>query len=275
MTDQTSVKAEEKVVENVTTQTDSPKVEEPTTEVQTTTVEGVDQVSTSESTDDSPAGSENWTAEQRRAFQEMRLENKRLKEQVQATTKKESAFNVFRPQTPPVSQPAQVRVEDYQDQLTGETNWTAYNQAVNTAIANASKQAEFVAQQTAQDIVDENNARTKYPELFNDQETEQEIADRWFAAKMRGENPSITQIAERVAKRYSRAVSKAEKIGAEKAFNELSEKEQAGLSASGQTSEPARQEASQEDIERLRVRSRGGDDDAITARISKIPYANK
>lgn len=275
MTDQKSVAVEEKVVETETAQTSSPQVEEPTTEVQTTLDESVDQGSSLESPEDTPVGSENWTAEQRRAFQEQRQEIKRLKEQVAEREKSESAFNAFRPQTPPVSQSGQIRVEDFTDPVTGETNWSAYNHAVNQAIVGANQNAAFVAQQTTQELIDENNARTKYPELFTDKETEQEIADMWFAAKMRGENPSIVQIAGRVAKRYGKAVSKAEKIGAEKALTEVSEKEKAGLSASGQTAEVGQKVSSEEELADLSYKTRRGDDSAIAARISKIPWANK
>lgn len=273
MTDQTSVVAEEKVqVENETTSTKSPQVEVPTTEEQTTQEVSVDQDTSSESTDDSLAGSENWTAEQRRAFQEQRQEIKRLKEQVESKPS-ESAFAAFRPQSAPVSQP--VKIESFTDPISGETNWDAFNAAQTKREQDLISQAQFVAQQTTQELMDENSARIKHPEEFKDKNFEQRVADRWFAAKMRGENPSVSQIADDEARLYSKAVSKAEKIGAEKAFTELSEKEKAGLSASGQTSQPSRQEASQEDIERLRVKTRGGDDDAITARISKIPWANK
>jgi hypothetical protein len=275
MTDQKSVVAEEKAVETDTTQTSSPQVEESITEAETTQEEVVDQSSSSESTDDLPGGSENWAAEQRRAFQEQRQEIKRLKEQVSTREESESAFKSFRPQTPPTGQLNVPRVENYQDPYTGETNWTAYNQAVAQREQNVLQQARFEAQQTTQDVIDENNARNRYPELFKDRETEQEIADKWFAAKMRGENPTITQIADRVAKRYGKAVSKAEKIGADKALTEVSEKEQAGLIASGQTSTGSVQAASSEELADLSYKTRRGDYDAITTRISKIPWANK
>jgi hypothetical protein len=54
-----------------------------------------------------------------------------------------------------------------------------------------------------------------------------------------------------------------------------SEKEQASLTVSGQTSQPAQQAASAEQLEELGRKSRFGDDDAIAARMSKIPWANK
>lgn len=281
MTDVKSEAVEKEVVETDTTQVAPPATKEPATEAETVEKE-TDQAPSTESESDLPAGSENWTEEQRRAFQEKRLENKALKEEVERLRQeggerahKESAFSAFRAQAPVAGQP-EIRIENFTNPVTGETDFAAYNRAVNEVITQrATQSASQIAQQTTQELLDENNARQKYPELFNDPETEQEIADRWFAAKMRGEDPSIADIAGRVAKRYGKAISKAEKVGVEKALNEVSEKEQAGLSASGQTSEPARQQTSSEEFERLRTRTRVGDYDAVAARVSKIPWANK
>jgi len=264
--------AEEKEVEVETTQVPSPDTKDSTTGDQTTAKESGDQGSVAEDESDLPVDE----MERRRAFQEQRQEIKRLREEVAARGPRESAFNAFRAQTPPVGQTVAPRIENYTNPVTGETDYAAYNQAVNQVITQqASQNAAYIAQQTTKELLDENNARQKHPELFADQETEQEIADRWLAAKMRGENPSISEIADRVAKRFKRAISSAEKVGAEKILTEVSEKEKAGLSASSQTAQPARQQASQEDLERLQTQTRRGDDDAIAARISRIPWANK
>jgi len=261
------VKAEEKVVEE-TTQTDSPKVEVPTTEEQTIQEAKTD----SQVTEDLPVDEE----EQRRAFQAQRLEIKRLKEEKEARVKSESAFDVFRPKEAPVASSIPIRVEDFTDPYTGEVNWNAYNTAVNNTLQNVQKTARFEAQQTTQEIIDENNARSNYPDLFADRETEQEIADRWFAAKMRGENMSVSEIAKRVAKRFGSAVSKAEKIGAEKILEEVSPKEQAALAAEGETSTSSRQQLSDEEFERLKRQSRGKGseaEDAIATRLKAVPYS--
>jgi hypothetical protein len=268
MTDQTSDAVVEKPVETVTTETSSPQVENPITGGETTDSEHVDQGSEPESPESLPEDTE----EQRRAFQQMRLENKRLKEQLEQGDGK-SAFSAFRPQQPPVSQP--VRIENFTDPTTGETNWQAYQVAQTQREQQTINQATFAAQQATQEILDENNARSKYPEQFKDKNFEQRVADRWIAAKLRGENPTISNIADDEARLYGKVVSKAEKIGAEKALNEVSEKEKAGLSVSGQTSQPAQRITSQEEFERLRVKTRLGDDAATTARLSKIPWANK
>jgi hypothetical protein len=249
------------------TQTSSPQVEAPTTEGQTLP-------------EANPAGvpndpEANMSEEQRRAFQEQRLEIKRLKEEKQARLKNESAFNVFRPQ----AQPGQVgvNIDNYRDPITGEYNLGAYNQAVNAAL----QQTVAVAQQANQSVderLDEYQARNRHPELFDDPEAEEEIASRYLYYKMSGKNVTISDIADSVAKKYSKAVSKAEKIGAEKALEQVSPKEQAALQAAAQNSNPARASQSQDDLERLRQMSRGRDsfaDDAIVARLKSIPWANK
>jgi hypothetical protein len=92
---------------------------------------------------------------------------------------------------------------------------------------------------------------------------------------MRGENPSISDIASRVAKRFGTAVSKAEKIGAEKILEEVSPKEQAALAAEGGTSSTTRNQISDDEFETLRRQSRGKDssaEDAIAKRLKAVPY---
>ena len=264
-------KAEEKEVETDTTQVAPPTTEEPTTEVQTDVKVSDDQGTVTEISDDVPEDVE----EQRRAFQSMRQEIKGLKSEIQNRKSGESAFSAFKQQTPPVGQINAVNIQDFQDPITGETNWQAYNQQVNVALNQVRQSATYEAKEAVKEEMDEQNARTRHPELFADPEVEQEIADRWIAAKMRGENPSITDIADRVSKRFSKTISKAEKIGAEKILNEVSEKEQASLTVSGQTSQPAKQAASAEQLAEMSTRTRLGDDDAIAARMSKIPWANK
>lgn len=261
--------AEEKVVETETTQTEAPQVESPITGDETVQEKDVVQTPVAEESGE-PTG---MNEEQRRAFQEQRLEIKRLKEEKETLPRGESAFDAFRVNTPPV-QSGPVNIETFRDQYTGETNWQGYNQAQQQREQAIVQQARFEAQQTTQDLLDENNARQKHPELFADQNTEQDIADKWLAAKMRGENVSISDIADRFARSSKQAVSKAEKIGAERILNEVSEKEKAGLTAQSQSSQGV-SSTSQEEAEALSVNTRRGNDDAITARISKIPWANK
>ena len=269
--DQVENKAVEQKAVETTTQTESPQVEAQTTEEQTPK----GQATPEEVPDEIPANEQ----ERRRAFQEQRLEIKRLKEESRARQQSESAFAPFRA-APAVDQSA-VNVQTYTDPLTGETNWAAYDQAVNARIQRA-EQLATMANQTVEEKLDERDARQKYPDLFADPEVEQEIADRWFASKMRGETYSVSEIADRVAKRFAKAVSKAEKSGAEKALEQVSPKEQAALSVQSQTSAPNRQAQSDEEYEKLRLQSRGGrlasDTDstmAIAYRMKNIPWANK
>jgi hypothetical protein len=271
MTDQNSVKAEESAVEPETTQVDSPTTEEHITNVQTEVKVSDDQGTVTEESVDLPEDVE----KQRRAFQEQRQEIKRLKSEIQNRTRGESAFSAFKQQTPPVGQVNAVNIQDFQDPVTGETNWQAYNQQINVNLNQIRQSAAHEAQQAVREELDEQNARNRHPELFSDPEVEQEIADRWFAAKMRGENPTISDIADRVSKRFSKTISKAEKIGAEKILNEVSEKETAGLTVSAQSAQPARQTASAEKMRELSEKTRMGDNEALAARMSQIPWANK
>jgi len=261
--------AEEKVVETETTQTESPQVENPITEGETTQGEQVQTPVAEDSLE--PAG---MTEEQRRAFQEQRLEIKRLKEEKEALPRGESAFNAFRAQAPQVPS-TPVQVQNFTDPITGETNWQAYNLAQQQREQAVLAQAKSEARSEVQEILDEERARTKYPELMNNPVTEKQIASRWLYEKVNGNNVSISDIASEFARNFKQAVSKAEKIGAERILTEVSEKERAGLTAPSQSSQGAVRASSQEDTERLIAGTRSGSDDAITARISKIPWANK
>ena len=261
--------AEENVVETETTQTESPQVESPITGDKTMQEEDIVQTPVAEDAQ-LPADTE----EQRRAFQEMRLENKRLKEEAEARPKAESAFNAFRAQTPPAPT-GPVQVQQFVDPMTGETDWQSYNQAQQVREQQILAQARYEAKSEVQETLDEERARTKYPDLMNDPVTEKQIASRWFYEKSIGNNVSVTDIAGEFARNFKQAVSKAEKVGAERVLNEVSEKEKAGLTATSQSSQGSARIASQEQNEQLSVGTRRGDGDAITARISKIPWANK
>lgn len=253
--------AEESAVET-TTQVSSPQTEVSSTETQTpqesATQAEVSDVSTQ-------------TEEERRDFQIRRLaeENRRLKDEKEARAKHESAFNAFRPTQVPTTG---VQIENYQDPSTGEVNWQAYNYAM---VQTAQQAAQVAAQATTQDLMDEQSARTKHPDLFSDPEVEQEIADRWVAAKLRGENRTISQITDAVAQRYGKVSSKVEKAAMEKVLTQVTEKEQAALAAPAQTSAPARQAVAQSDLEDLRVATRFGKTEATAVRMKSIPWANK
>jgi hypothetical protein len=258
----------EEAVEPNTTQDVSPASEAPTTEEQTVETQETEgqEVSESEGTDE----------ESPRDYQIRRLaeENRRLKEERKARSQGESAFQAFRPQIP-TGAVQTVRVEDHADPITGEINWGSYNQAVQARDSKLIEQAKWEAQQTASELFEENDARQKFPQLFEDPEAEQEVADLWLAAKLRGQKVTVTEIAGKVAKRYQKAVSKAEKAGAEKVLSEVSEKEAAGLEASSQNSNQASRSVSQDERNRLATETRKGNTDAIAERLKSIPWANK
>ncbi len=209
--------------------------------------------------------------EQRKAFQAQRLEIKRLKEEKELLAQVEgpSAFEQFRPRA---SQGVQsVNIQEFTDPNTGEINMDAFNA---TVLQRAESVATSKAQQAVAEQLDEANAKTKYPDLFKDKDIEQEIADRWFASKMRGEDKTITQIAETVNKRFTKAVSEAEKIGAERALTEVSPKEAAALAITGQN-QANRQSISDTEHEKLvNLTRRGGStgEDAVAARLAGIPW---
>lgn len=252
---------QKEVVQNAV-ETETTQVNSPQTEVETATPQ------TEQAGTDQAKELPVETEEQRKAFQEMRLENKRLKEEVAARVKNESAFEAFRPkpQIPSFSS------EQFADPVTGEVDWMRYNAAQEAKVtATVTAQVEDRLKQER----DESSARSQFPELFADPDVEQEIADRWFAAKMRGEDPKITDIASKVSKRFQKATAKAEKIGAEKALTEVEPKEKVALTASGQSATQAQRlqdsEADQNRVSAIRY----GSDDALAEAMSKIPWANK
>ena len=252
--------AEEKAVETETTQDSSPKSEEAPTKPQTPKEEVIPQETPQEvpeETSDVDVDS-TMTEEQRKAFQEQRLEIKRLKEEVEARGKSESTFDQFRPRPT-----GAVDINTFTNPVTGEVDWPRYNQAVNT-------QTQATASQTAQEVYDEQRARDKYPEVFADPDLEEALAGQWLASKLQGKTVSIASLAERFSKKLAGATSKAEKEGAKKALTELTPKEQAALSAQGQSS--SGKDQALEDEEDLRLRTRKGDDDALAKLMGSVAY---
>lgn len=244
--------AEQNVVETETTQTASPPVEAPVTE------QTAEPVSTPEG--ELPDVEKGMSEEARKAFQEQRLEIKRLKEESEAREKSESAFQVFKPQ------PQDVDINQFAD-AQGQVNWTAYNNAV-------AQRARFEASQAAEEKFDELNAKKDYPELFSNPRTEKLIAAQWLYEKMAGKPASIYAIAKDFSKDFEKAVTKAEKSGAEKMLTQVSQKEQAAVTPS-QTSSNAKQAMSNDELEKLRRQSRGRgseSDDAIAQRMKGIPW---
>lgn len=241
-----------------TSEDSSPQSEQETTEPETTQEAELD------AHEDTEEASE-MTEEQRKSFQRMRLENKKLKEEIQARQKGESAFDVFRPKAPTGG----VDINNYVDPNTGNVDWGSYNNAVVQS-------AQAAASQTVSEQLDEQTARQKYPEVFENPDLEEAIAGRWLAAKLQGKDVSITELADKfsglVQKEVDKAERKAEKRGAEQALNELTPKEAAALKAQGTTSAPARQAQSAEDEESLKVAARYGNEDALAALVGGVGW---
>ncbi len=253
--------AAQSAVETDTTDTISPQVEEQGNQAQT------EQGETPEvNVDDFPTD----VAEQRKAFQEQRLEIKRLKEERETKVEpnRPSAFAAFRPQSP---QAGVVNIQQFTDPNTGDINLDAYNAAV---LSRAESVATQKATQAVTEQLDEANARSKYPDLFKDADIEREIADRWLAAKVRGEEVTVVQVADQVNKRFSKAVSNAEKAGMERALTEVTPKEAAALAVTGQTRQ-SRQSGSDAEHAKLVNESRMGGlkgENAVAARLAGIPW---
>lgn len=251
--DETKNVAAESAVET-TTQPSSPQGKAPETQVETTTKE--QQVVEP----DLP----NEESEARRAFQQQRLENKQLKEELdrlkseqEGRMRNESAFNSFRAPTQPGVQ--QVDINQFVEPTTGEVNWNGYNAALN---ASAQAIAANQASQTVKEQLDEYQARSKYPDVFKDKELEKEVAARYLFERLNGNtNVTVESLAGQVAKRINKALDKAAQQGAEQALTELSPKEQASLAVQGTTSAPSRtaQSAEEEQATRLKIR-RGGEE---------------
>lgn len=243
-----------------TAQDSSPQSEEPTTEVQGTQETQVEPEKTTEKVSEDA-----MDEEQRKAFQDMRLKIKKLEDEKKARLKGENAFDVFRPKPQ-----ANVDINSYVDPVSGNVDWNAYNQAVIT-------NAQAAASRTVQEQLDEQNARSKYPEAF--EKFERAIAGEWLSAQLKGKPVSVTELAESYSQMLQadtvKVEKQAEKRGAEQALTQLTPKEQASLQAQGTTSQPARQAQSAEDVENLRIKTRYGDNDALANLMSRVPYVNK
>lgn len=258
MTDENNVVAQQ-VVDEQTTQTSSPQVEEAPSQPQTSEAPVATEVP-----DELPESVE----EQRRAFQEMRRELKALKEAKEESVPQSegSAFDAFRPQGNVV--PQTVNPDAFTDPVTGMTDLGAYNNAV---MANA----RAAAVQATQEAMDEQTARSKHPDLFADPTSERQIADLWFAAKMRGENVTVTQVADSFAQRFGKVVSKAEKAAAERVLTEVSAKEQASAGVPAQSGTVGQAAVSYEADDGLKERARFGDENALAELMARVPWAGR
>lgn len=237
--------AAQSAVETETTPTSSPQVEAQPTVAQT--ADSSNEIEADLTPEQSKVYS-SMSEEQRKAFQDMRLENKRLKEETTERLSNESAFAPFKYQAPAIES--------------------------NGYMDDASRiRAE--AAQAAREEIDEVLARQKYPHLFKDAKLEKQMAATWLYEKLNGKNVTIQDVASQFDREYRTSLERAEKVGAQKALEQVTPKEQAALSASSQSSSAANAITAGEELNQLRSATRFGNEDAIVARLKNIPWANK
>lgn len=204
-------------------------------------------------------------SEQAKAFQTMRRKLKELEVQVSEKKRRQSVFEELKPSSVSQNVPtasAPIDVNQFIDPSTGQFNAHEYNAAVNRAIESARREAHYTASQTVNQTIDENRAREKFPQLDPnsdqfDASFEEKVASRYFFDLYRGKNPTLSKIAEAEAKVHFRTDErKLEKEVAQKVKEQLTEKEQAALSAGGR-SKP--QDLTSQQMESIRRKSREGD----------------
>lgn len=245
--------------------------DEPTTPSDETTDSAEKPVETPEATDE-PEEAEEVQDESpdRKAFQKMRQEVKRLKGQLEERKHRESVFSTLKPQTPPLTPvDQQLNYNNYVDPQTGAFNQEAYNK--DYARIQQEQQA-MIAQQNLQqqtyETIDEMRAKDKYPQLDPENESynaefERRVAAEWFLQKYMGQRPSLLKIAAEEAKRGSQQAKNLDKQAAQ----EEGVKEQASLTPQTR-SKPGY--GNQERLESLRRRTRSGDLDAVVERMKHI-----
>jgi len=214
------------------------------------------------------------TTEQAKAFQEMRRRIKELEEQVGEKKARQSAFDQLKPKySPDQIQQAkeQVDINKFIDPTTGQFQAHLYNEAVNKTIDATRREAQFTASQTVAQSMDEARAKDKYPALDPESEEfnrdfEESVASKYFFQLYQGKNPSIYKIASKEAKVFVKDIKKVEQETTQKVKEQLTEKEQAALSASGR-SQPGLSD--RERLEVLQDRSRHGDNWAVAERLRR------
>ncbi|MFZ5845669.1 MAG: hypothetical protein ACOY0S_04340 [Patescibacteria group bacterium] len=207
--------------------------------------------------------------EQARAFQEMRQEIKRLKEERAERAKNEDYLREAMPPSAPAAPPA-VDINRFINPDTGEFDADGFNRAHE-----ARYQALRAEMLSLKQDLDEREARLKHPELDKDKQFEEEVAKTWLWENYRGNPVSFSQVAAKIKETRAKTVVASEEEGAKKAMEALSAKEQASLEVSPQTSAAARKEQSEAEDQALRGRTRGGDDQALAQRMAKIPWVKR
>jgi hypothetical protein len=225
-----------------------------------------------------------FSPEQAKAFQEMRVKNKTLEDELKSLkserenrAERSSAMERIVPQKSVRVEPTP-SVNNFVNKETGEFDAQGYDNAMNARIQ--SLEANLAAERSRND---EELAKTLHPELDPNSDKydaafDREVAKEWTFEMMNGKNVTFQQIANRLKAERNKA-SKAQQVADEKDSKEsLAKKEQASMDVSAQTSSSARQEMNAEEYARLRQltrESKGDSNLAVAARLSKIPWKNK
>lgn len=221
-------------------------------------------------------GGESEESDVDRNWKAIREENKRLKQELESRQSGKGVLDELRPQYSEAQYARaqeSVDINNYVDPTTGQFQAHAYNQAIENALSQRTAQAEAKASQTARQAVDEMIAKQKYPQLDpNSTEYDREFESRvaaqyYFEFAKTGTFPSLQQLAERESQYSSRSAKGVEKRVAQKTKEQLTEKEQAALSAAGR-SQPAF--ASSERLAELQRRTQEGDITATMDRMKKV-----
>ena len=210
-------------------------------------------------------------SEQGKAFAEMRHEIKTLKEQVEEKKTRQSSFDNIR-QIAPQPQFVQVDQNQFYDPQ-GNFNRPAYDMAVQRANYHNQQVSSRMAAETVEYKLDEWNARQRHPALNTNRKFERAVASEYQARLLETisdpakPTPKIEQIADEYAPYFATDKKDIVKETTQKVKQQLTEKEQASLSATGR-SQPT--QPTSEELQRLRVASRRGDKVAIAERFKRI-----
>ena len=257
-------------------------VSTPPVEEQKTTPEVIEEVPETaeklEETPETPEVTEGETeqlpddkSEQGRAFAEMRRRIKDLESEVEEKKARQSSFDSLK-QFAPQPQYVQVDPNRFYDGE-GRFNQIAYD----TAVQQANIHNQTVSRQQAADTVDykldEWKARQKHPGLNTNRKFERVVASEYQARLLETINdptkptPSIERIADDYAPYFSTDQKNIVKKVTEQVKTQLTEKEQASLSATGRS-----QPAGMSDAEYLNLRkqTRLGNKDVLAERLRRL-----
>lgn len=267
----------EKKSGEVETPVSAPPVEEQkttsdvTTEVPETAEKPVETPETPQVTESETEQLPEDKTEQARAFAEMRRKIKDLESTVEEKKARQSSFDQLKQFTP---QPQYVQVDPNRFvDAQGNFNRLAFDTAVQQANIHNQTVARQQAGETVDYKLDEWKARQKHPSLNTNRKFERVVASEYQARLLETINdptkpqPKIEQIADEFAPYFSVNNKNVVQQVTKQVKQQLTEKEQASLSATGR-SQPG--SMSDEEYARLRRDTRLGKKEAIVERIRRL-----